>query len=64
MGWFERLWSDQGAAYCALRPSARDPILAGIRYIYETDTRFLVDEGVDLSRLTEGATIPVVTDLL
>ena len=62
-GWFDVRWEGQGAAYCALRPSTRDPILAGIRHIYETDVNFLHLATVDLSRLGEGATIPVVDDL-
>lgn len=56
-------WSSLGAAYCALRPSTRDPILAGIRHLYESNPEFLIFESVDLSRLSEGATIPVVDDL-
>ncbi|WP_054008163.1 hypothetical protein [Cypionkella psychrotolerans] len=64
-GWFDFRWPLHGAAYCALRPSTRDPILAGIRHIYETDANFLCMEVVNLSgRLGEGATIPVVDDLL
>ena len=61
-GWINFRWEPLGAAYCALQPSRRDPILAGIRYIYETDSEFC-----ELSprkvRLGEGATIPVVDDL-
>ena len=64
-GWFDFRWPLHGAAYCALRPSTRDPILAGIRHIYETDANFLSIEEIDLSgRLGEGATIPVVGDLI
>jgi hypothetical protein len=58
-------WPLHGAAYCALRPSTRDPILAGIRHIYESDANFLSVEEIDIAgRLGEGATIPVVGDLL
>jgi hypothetical protein len=62
-GWFDFRWQNQGAAYCALRPSVRDPILAGIRHLYETDPEFLAFHTIDPSRLGEGATIPVVDDL-
>ncbi|MDB5664501.1 hypothetical protein, partial [Cypionkella sp.] len=59
-GWVTQSWLWQGAAYCAQRPSARDPILACIRHLYETDANFLSTEHLDLTgRLTEGATIPV-----
>lgn len=64
-GGFDFRWPLHGAAYCALRPSTRDPILAGIRHIYETDANFLSVETIDTAgRLGEGATIPVVGDLL
>ncbi len=64
-GWFDFRWPLHGAAYCALRPSTRDPILAGIRHIYETDANFLSVETIDIAgRLGEGATIPVIGDLL
>lgn len=56
-------WEEYGAVYCGLKPSQRDAILAGIRHIYETDVNFLHLATVDLSRLGEGATIPVVDDL-
>lgn len=62
-GWFDFRWPNQGAAYCALRPSVRDPILAGIRQLYEADPEFLVFHTIDTSRLSEGATIPIVGDL-
>ena len=64
-GRFDVRWPQHGAAYCALRPSTRDPILAGIRHIYETDVNFLSLEEITASgRLGDGATIPVVGDLL
>lgn len=53
-------WQNYGAAYCALKPSQRDAILAGYRYIYEFDQHFSVDVA---GRLGVGATIPVVDDL-
>lgn len=60
LGWFQSCWETQGAVYCGLQPSRRDPILAAIRYIYETDRGFSPEiEG----RLGEGAVIPVVEDL-
>ena len=62
-GWFDFRWQNQGAAYCALKPSVRDPILAGIRHFYESDPEFLVFHTIDPARLGEGATIPVVDDL-
>lgn len=62
-GWFDFRWQNQGAAYCALRPSVRDPILAGIRQLYEADPEFLAFHTIDTSRLSEGATIPIVGDL-
>jgi hypothetical protein len=62
-GWFDFRWLNQGAAYCALKPSVRDPILAGIRHLYESAPEFLVFHTIDPSRLGEGATIPVVDDL-
>jgi len=63
MEWFDYRWEQQGAAYCALRPSTRDPILAGIRHLYETEENFLRVGTVDLSRLGDGATIPVIDEL-
>ncbi len=63
--WISFRWERQGAAYCTLRPSTRDPILAGIRHIYETDADFLSIEEINIAgRLGEGVTIPVVGDLL
>ena len=61
-GWINFRWEPLGAAYCALQPSRRDPILAGIRYIYETDTEFCA-VSPRKARLGEGATIPVINDL-
>jgi hypothetical protein len=62
--WFASRWQEQGAVYCALQPSRRDAILAGIRYLYETDRGFLRDHAVQTaSRLGGGAIIPVVEDL-
>ncbi len=63
-GGFETRWQEQGAVYCALQPSRRDAVLAGIRYLYETDRGFLSDQAVQgADRLGEGAIIPVVEEL-
>jgi hypothetical protein len=62
-GDFDFRWPRLSAVYCALRPSVRDPILAGIRHLYETDPEFLACHKIDPSRLGEGNTIPVVDDL-
>ena len=48
-------WLSQAAAYCDLKPSQRDPILAAFRYLYETDAAFLDGK----SHLT----IPVVAEV-
>lgn len=57
-------WPRLGPACCALRPSARDPILAGIRHVYETDPEFMALTLYNVSaRHTPGALIPVVHDL-
>ncbi|MDZ4312213.1 MAG: hypothetical protein U1A24_16815 [Cypionkella sp.] len=61
-GWINFRWEPLGAAYCVLQPSRRDPILAGIRYIYETDPEFCA-LSPRKARLGEGTTIPVVDDL-
>jgi len=50
-----RRWELQAAAYCDLKPSQRDPILAAFRYLYETDAAFLDGK----SHLT----IPVVAEV-
>jgi hypothetical protein len=64
LGWFSDRWSGQGAAYCALQPSRRDPILAAVRYLYESDRHFMDSALFDSAgRLGEGATLPVVTEL-
>lgn len=52
-GWVASRWETQGAAYCTLRASARDPVLAAVRYVYETDPSFAPG----------GIPIPVVHDL-
>lgn len=63
-GWFGFRWEKQGAVYCGLQPSRRDPILAAIRHLYESDRHFLHDFYPDLAgRLSEGALIPVIDDL-
>ena len=57
-------WPRLGPAYCALRPSARDPVLAGIRHIYESDPGFMDLALFEVSaRLEAGVLIPVVHDL-
>ena len=62
--YFTFCWKGLGPAYCLLRPSARDPILAGIRHIYETDPKFMEDELFDVGeRHLPGHLIPVVHDL-
>ena len=62
--WFGYRWVGQADAYCDLAPSRRDPILAGIRFLYETDGGFLTDAPVDFNPAqTVGRTIPVVDDL-
>ena len=62
--WFGFRWQRQAAAYCELKPSQRDPILAAIRHIHETDENFLANETVDFNPAqTDGRTIPVVDDL-
>ncbi len=53
-------WQNYGAVYCALKPSQRDALLAGFRYVYETSASFAPDIA---GRLGGGATIPVVDDL-
>ena len=74
MGWFDCRWEGQSLAYCALQPSKRDPILAGIRYIYETDREFLTLNTVDFNPMhlvdktivgvhPVGLLIPVVDQL-
>lgn len=73
-GWMAFLWPLQAADYCALKPSQRDPILAALRYLYETDPEFLADASVDFSpdhkhhkkilgRERWGLTIPVVEEV-
>lgn len=62
LGWINFRWEPLGAVYCALQPSRRDPILAAIRYIYETDPEFC-DLSPRKARLGQGATIPVVDQL-
>jgi hypothetical protein len=63
-GGFETRWQEQGAVYCGLQPSRRDAVLAGVRYLYETDRAFLRDQAVQgADRLGEGAIIPVVEEL-
>lgn len=57
-------WMKYGAAYCGLKPSQRDAILAGYRYIYEFDQSFMGAVIVQpTGRLGEGTTIPVVDEL-
>ena len=42
MGWFDYRWESLGDAYNALPGGARIPILAGLRYLYESDPDFMV----------------------
>lgn len=63
-GWFDERWAGLGAAYSALKPSQRDPILAGIRHLYETDEHFMGNSTVDFSAAGgAGLAIPVVEGL-
>lgn len=41
MGWFDFRWENLGKEYNTLPDSTRSPILAGIRYLYESDSEFL-----------------------
>lgn len=41
MGWFDFRWENLGPDYNALPGDARTPILAGLRYLYESDPDFL-----------------------
>ncbi len=59
--WFDSRWETLGQAYCGLRPSARDPILAGIRWSYETDREF---QSWSKEDFRSGLTIPVVHEVL
>jgi hypothetical protein len=52
-GWVCAHWARHGADYLALRPSARDPVLAAVRWFYESEPDFAPD----------GSAIPVVHDL-
>lgn len=54
-------WERLAAAYDALRPSARDPILAAIRWSYETDRAFAAMRDANFST---GPILPVVGDLV
>jgi hypothetical protein len=45
MGWFDFRWHTLAADYNALPDSARAPILAGMRYLYEADAEFMPYEG-------------------
>lgn len=59
--WFGFRWQQQAAAYGRLKPSQRDPILAGVRYIYETEAYFLGAATVDFNpAAAAGRAIPVV----
>ncbi len=62
--WFGFRWHQQAAAYGRLKPSQRDPILAGVRYIYETDAQFLESDAVVFYPARGvGQVIPVVEGL-
>ena len=74
MGWMASRWELQAADYLAMKPSQRDPILAGLRFLYETDPEFLANASVDfnpdqkhhkkiLGRERWGLTIPVVEEV-
>ena len=41
MGWFDFRWIRQWPQYLALPPASREPVLAGLRYLYESDPTFL-----------------------
>ncbi|MBC7737362.1 MAG: hypothetical protein H7245_09135, partial [Candidatus Saccharibacteria bacterium] len=70
-GWFDFRWVRQWPEYCALRSSTRDPVLAGIRHLYETDPDFLSAYFISAPDDASGARyggwncvpIPVVEDL-
>lgn len=62
-GWFDFRWPSLGPAYCKMRPSARDPILAGLRHLYEANPEFLLLLKMFPFRLNGDVTIPVVDDL-
>lgn len=64
MGWFEYRWQNQWATYCAFPPSTRGPILAGVRYLYESNRNFLWSYATDISaRLGDGGLIPAIETL-
>ncbi len=58
---FDWKWERLAAAYGALRPSARDPILAAIRHLYETGPDFLGSSEADFQA---GLIITVVDEVL
>ena len=59
--WIGYRWQHQAAAYIGLKPSQRDPILAGVRYVYETEEAFLESAKVDFNpAAAAGRAIPVV----
>jgi len=65
MGWIRSRWPQLGAACCALRPSTRDPVLAGIRYVYESDPDFAgLLPGKPVHQPGFSGLIPVVQDAL
>ena len=69
--WFAGYWEEFGAEYCGFKASVRDPILAGVRYLFEADlSRFDDDpDFIDRREYESDADplplipIPVVDDL-
>lgn len=61
---FGGYWEAHGEAYCRLRPSARDPILAAVRYMFELNTSFIEHSSVKCDTGYRAVLpIPVVDDL-
>lgn len=59
-GWSDVQWANLSQDYVRLRPSARDPIFAALRWLYEADRDFWTWSKIDFR---DGPTIPVVDEL-